>query len=182
MTDITGLLGAEGAALLQHVCKGIPKASLHLPGPDFVDRIVAPSDRSPAVMRSLQQMFGHGRLAGTGYLSILPVDQGIEHSAGASFAKNPLYFDPENIVEAGDRGRLQRRGVDAGRARRVLAPVRAQDPVPAQVQPQRVPDLPQQVRPDLLRQHPAGEGPGRGRGGRDHLLRLARIRAARSSK
>ncbi len=99
MTDIVGLLGAEAEGLLQHVCKGIPKSSLHAPGPDFVDRIVAPGDRPPAVMRSLQQMFDHGRLAGTGYLSILPVDQGIEHSAGASFAKNPMYFDPENIVK-----------------------------------------------------------------------------------
>ena len=104
MTDIMGLLGAEAGGLLQHVCKGIPRESLHLPGPDFVDRIVAPSDRSPAVMRSLQQLFDHGRLAGTGYLSILPVDQGIEHSAGASFAKNPLYFDPENIVRLAIEG------------------------------------------------------------------------------
>ena len=104
MTDITGLLGAEAAGLLGHVCKGVPKSLLHVPGPDFVDRVVAPSDRPPAVMRSLQQMFGHGRLAGTGYLSILPVDQGIEHSAGASFAKNPLYFDPENIVKLAIEG------------------------------------------------------------------------------
>jgi len=104
MTDIIKLLGTDATGLLEHVCKGIPKASLHLPGPDFVDRVVAPSDRSPAVMRSLQQMFGHGRLRGTGYLSILPVDQGIEHSAGASFAKNPLYFDPENIVKLAIEG------------------------------------------------------------------------------
>ncbi len=104
MTDIMSLLGADAAGLLQHVCKGIPRDSLHLPGPDFVDRVVAPTDRSPAVMRSLQQLFGHGRLAGTGYLSILPVDQGIEHSAGASFAKNPIYFDPENIVKLAIEG------------------------------------------------------------------------------
>jgi class I fructose-bisphosphate aldolase len=104
MTDILNILGAEAGDLLQHVCKGIPKQLLHLPGPDFVDRVVAPSDRSPAVMRSLQQIFSHGRLAGTGYVSILPVDQGIEHSAGASFAKNPLYFDPENIVKLAIEG------------------------------------------------------------------------------
>jgi len=104
MTDIIGLLGSDGQGLLQHVCKGIPRELLHLPGPDFVDRVVAPSDRSPSVMRSLQQMFGHGRLSGTGYLSILPVDQGIEHSAGASFAKNPLYFDPANIVKLAIEG------------------------------------------------------------------------------
>ena len=160
MTDIIGLLGADGAGLLQHVCKGIPKASLHLPGPDFVDRIVAPSDRSPSVMRSLQQMFGHGRLAGTGYLSILPVDQGIEHSGGRIVRQEPGLLRPREHREAGDGGRLQRGGVDAGRAGRLLAPVRAQDPVHGQVQPQRVPDLPEQVRPDLLRQHQAGADMG----------------------
>jgi len=99
MTDIVELLGPEADGLLNHVCKGIPKASLHLPGPDFVERIHGASDRPVPVLRSLQQMFNHGRLAGTGYLSILPVDQGIEHSAGASFAKNPACFDPENIVK-----------------------------------------------------------------------------------
>jgi len=103
-TDIQGLLGAEAESLLGHVCKGIPKEALHLPGPDFVDRVLAPGDRSPSVMRSLQQLFDHGRLAGTGYLSILPVDQGIEHSAGASFAKNPAMFDPENIVKLAIEG------------------------------------------------------------------------------
>ena len=77
---------------------------MHLPGPDFVDRVFGPSDRPVPVLRSLQQLFGHGRLAGTGYVSILPVDQGIEHSAGASFAKNPLYFDPENIVKLAIEG------------------------------------------------------------------------------
>jgi class I fructose-bisphosphate aldolase len=81
------------------VCKTIPKESLHLPGPDFVDRIFAPSDRNLRVLANLQRLFSTGRLAGTGYLSILPVDQGIEHSGGASFAKNPAYFDPENIVK-----------------------------------------------------------------------------------
>jgi class I fructose-bisphosphate aldolase len=103
-TDIEGLLGAEADNLLNYVCKGIPRESLHLPGPDFVDRVVALSDRSPSVMRSLQQIFDQGRLAGTGYLSILPVDQGIEHSAGASFAKNPAMFDPESIVKLAIEG------------------------------------------------------------------------------
>jgi class I fructose-bisphosphate aldolase len=93
------LLGAEGKSLLEHKCEGIPKESLHLPGPDFVDRVHGGSDRPIPAIRSLQQIFGHGRLAGTGYVSILPVDQGIEHSAGASFAKNPACFDPENIVK-----------------------------------------------------------------------------------
>ena len=104
MTDIVGLLGAEADNLLTHVCKGIPKESLHLPGPDFVDRVFAMSDRSTPVIRSIQQLFNHGRLAGTGYLSILPVDQGIEHSAGASFAKNPAMFDPESIVKLAIEG------------------------------------------------------------------------------
>ena len=99
MSDITKILGAEADHLLGHVCKTIAKETLHVPGPDFVDRVFVASDRSVPVLRSLQQMFGHGRLAGSGYLSILPVDQGIEHSGGASFAKNPAYFDPENIVK-----------------------------------------------------------------------------------
>jgi class I fructose-bisphosphate aldolase len=98
-TQITDLLGADAKALLEHKSTGIPKAQLHLPGPDWVDRIHVHSDRPTPVLRSLQSLFGAGRLAGTGYLSILPVDQGIEHSAGASFAKNPAYFDPENIVK-----------------------------------------------------------------------------------
>jgi len=98
-TQITDLLGADAKALLEHKSTGIPKEQLHLPGPDWVDRIHVHSDRPTPVLRSLQSLFGTGRLAGTGYLSILPVDQGIEHSAGASFAKNPAYFDPENIVK-----------------------------------------------------------------------------------
>ena len=101
---IEDLLGSDARALLEHRCQGIPKETLHLPGPDFVDRVYAASDRPVPVLRSLQQMFSHGRLAGTGYLSILPVDQGIEHSAGASFAKNTLYFDPENIVKLAIEG------------------------------------------------------------------------------
>ena len=101
---IVAHLGAEADALLNHTCQTISKDALHLPGPDFVDRVVADSDRSPQVMRNLQWMLNHGRLAGTGYLSILPVDQGIEHSAGASFAPNPIYFDPENIVKLAIEG------------------------------------------------------------------------------
>ncbi len=98
-TTVEDILGADAAPLLQHQCKTIPKESLHLPGPDFVDRIHASSDRPIAVLTKLQSLFDHGRLGGTGYVSILPVDQGIEHSAGASFAPNPQYFDPENIVK-----------------------------------------------------------------------------------
>ena len=92
MSKIADLLGADAKSLLDHQCKTIPKESLHLPGPDYVDRIYALSDRSSATLRSLQSLLMRGRLSGTGYLSILPVDQGIEHSAGASFAKNPLYY------------------------------------------------------------------------------------------
>ncbi len=97
--QITDLLGARAEGILNHVCKTVSKEHLHLPGTDFVDRVVAPSNRSPQVMRSIQSILNHGRLAGTGYVSILPVDQGIEHSAAASFAPNPIYFDPENIVK-----------------------------------------------------------------------------------
>jgi class I fructose-bisphosphate aldolase len=99
LKSIQDALGADAQSLLEHKSTGIKRESLHLPGPDFVDRVWAPSDRPIAVLRSLQQLFDTGRLRGTGYLSILPVDQGIEHSAGASFGKNPAYFDPENIVK-----------------------------------------------------------------------------------
>src|SRR5438094_7596888 len=98
------LLGDEARTLLDHTAHTIPQEQLHLPGPDFVDRVVAQSDRSPAVLRSLQSLIGNGRLAGTGYVSILPVDQGVEHSAGASFAPNPQYFDPENLVKLAIEG------------------------------------------------------------------------------
>ncbi len=98
ISAIADLLGNNAGTLLDHVCQTIPANMLHRPGPDFVTRAWGASDRSPQVLRNLQAILGHGRLAGTGYVSILPVDQGIEHSAGASFAKNPLYFDPENIV------------------------------------------------------------------------------------
>lgn len=101
---ITDLLGDKAEYLLTHQSKTISKDQLHLPGPDFIDRIWINSDRSPQVMRNLQAMYGQGRLANTGYLSILPVDQGIEHSGGASFAKNPIYFDPENIIKLAIEG------------------------------------------------------------------------------
>jgi class I fructose-bisphosphate aldolase len=97
--DIASLLGDDADSLLTHVSKGIPKEDLHLPGPDFVDRVWARSDRPVQVLRNLQQLYAGGRLGGTGYVSILPVDQGIEHSAAASFAPNPKYFDPQNIIE-----------------------------------------------------------------------------------
>ena len=101
---IEELLGADARTLLDYTSQTIPKDQLQLPGPDFVDRVWSASDRSPRVLRSLQTLFESGRLAGSGYLSILPVDQGIEHSAGASFAPNPIYFDPENIVRLAIEG------------------------------------------------------------------------------
>ena len=98
------LLGSEAELLLGYTAKGFPRSQLHLPGPDFIDRVVAASGRKPAVLRNFQSLLNTGRLAGTGYVSILPVDQGIEHSAGASFAPNPIYFDPENIVRLAIEG------------------------------------------------------------------------------
>ena len=104
MTNIPELLGGEAESLLTHSCKTFPKSALHLPGSDFIDRVVAGSDRTPGTLRNFQQLFNTGRLAGTGYLSILPVDQGVEHSGGASFAPNPEYFDPANIVKLAIEG------------------------------------------------------------------------------
>ena len=96
---IETLLGDEASYLLDHQCKTVDLKNIIKPGPDFVDRVLKDSDRSNVVLRNLQTLFNHGRLGGTGYLSILPVDQGVEHSAGASFAPNPIYFDPDNIVK-----------------------------------------------------------------------------------
>ncbi len=104
LSGLEEMLGADARLLLDHTSQTIPKDQLQLPGPDFVDRVWASSDRNPQVLRSLQTLFDNGRLRGTGYLSILPVDQGIEHSAGASFAPNPQYFDPENIVRLAIEG------------------------------------------------------------------------------
>ncbi len=104
MTDIASLLGAEAETLLNHSCKQIPLASLHPPGSDYIDRVVAHKNRKPAVLRNLNALYNHGRLSGSGYLSLLPVDQGVEHSAGASFAPNPAFFDPENIIKLAIEG------------------------------------------------------------------------------
>ena len=121
LARIEAVLG-DDAGLLSHQCRTIAKEGLHLPGPDFIDRVFAPSDRSPRVLGSLQRLLSTGRLAGTGYVSILPVDQGIEHSAGASFAPNPAYFDPENIIklaiEGGCNGVASTLGVLGAIARR----------------------------------------------------------------
>ncbi len=104
MTDITSLLGDEAETLLSHQCTTIDKSALCLPGPDYIDRVMTHSDRSPAVLRAMSNLFNSGRMAGTGYVSILPVDQGVEHSGAASFAPNPIYFDPQNIVELAIEG------------------------------------------------------------------------------
>ncbi|HWR81677.1 MAG TPA: class I fructose-bisphosphate aldolase [Candidatus Deferrimicrobium sp.] len=121
ISRIESLLGKD-KQLLTHVCKGIPKARLHLPGPNYLDDVVAQSDRAPATLRSLNWLFNTGRLAGTGYVSVLPVDQGIEHSAAASFAPNPDYFDPAKIVvlaiEGGCNGVASTYGVLGSVARR----------------------------------------------------------------
>ncbi|MCH1543905.1 MAG: class I fructose-bisphosphate aldolase [Bacteroidia bacterium] len=103
-SKIENLLGSDAAHLLDHTCTTIPKENIHIPGSDFVDRVFAQSNRNPQVLRSIQSLYDHGRLADTGYLSILPVDQGIEHSAGSSFAPNPSYFDPENIIKLAIEG------------------------------------------------------------------------------
>ena len=122
MTNIVQLLGDEAEHLLEYRCTGIAKELLHLPGPDYVDRVVAMKSRKTGVLRSLQALYGHGRLANSGYLSLLPVDQGVEHSAGASFAPNPVYFDPDNIIrlaiEGGCNGVASTLGVLASVARR----------------------------------------------------------------
>ena len=104
INEISKLLGDESDYLLKHECKTISKDKLHLPGSDFIDRVVKNTDRPNTVLRNMQLLFNTGRLKGAGYLSVLPVDQGIEHSAGASFAPNPIYFDPENIVRLAIEG------------------------------------------------------------------------------
>jgi len=102
--QIQEILGEKADHLLGHTCETVSKEKLHLPGPDYLDRVFVATDRKPTVLRNMASLFGHGRLAGTGYLSLLPVDQGIEHSGGASFAPNPIYFDPENIVKLAIEG------------------------------------------------------------------------------
>ncbi len=104
MTNIETLLGSESKSLLTHTCTGIPRDTIHTPGSDYIERVVAHKNRKPSVLRNLNALYNHGRLAGTGYLSLLPVDQGVEHAAGASFAPNPDFFDPENIIKLAIEG------------------------------------------------------------------------------
>lgn len=104
MINIANILADEAASILEHICTGIPKSVIHNPGPDYIDRVVSHKNRKPAVLRNLNALYNHGRLAGTGYMSLLPVDQGVEHSAGASFAPNPAFFDPANIIKLAIEG------------------------------------------------------------------------------
>ena len=160
-TDIEALLGDEAETLLQHRSETFPASDLHLPGPDFIDRVMVHSDRNVQTLRNLQAMFSHGRLGGTGYVSILPVDQGIEHSAGASFAPNPQYFDPEKIVKLAIEGGCNAVASTFGVLGMVARRMRDEDPVHRQAQPQRAADLPEQVRPDHVRERGPRVGDGR---------------------
>ena len=140
--DLHSLLGDDADALLGYTAKAFPAEDLVLPGPDFSIASSPDSDRNPAVLRNLGTLYNHGRLGGTGYISILPVDQGIEHSAAASFAKNPAYFDPAQPARAGPGRRVQRRRHHAGHLGTGLASLRAQDPLHREAQSQRLPALP----------------------------------------
>ncbi len=181
-TPIGDLLGAEADSLLKHVCKTIPKETLHLPGPDFVDRIFVPSDRNPRVLGNLQRMFSTGRLAGTGYLSILPVDQGIEHSAGASFAKNPAYFDPENIVKLAIEGGCNAVASTFGVLGMVARKYAHKIPFLVKINHNELLTYPNQFNQILFGTVEGGLRHGRRRRRRDHLLRLRAEHAARSSR
>ncbi len=142
---IAELLGPKASELLEHTSQTISKDDLQLPGPDFIDRVWSVSDRSPKVLRSMQTLFDNGRLAGTGYLSILPVDQGIEHSAGASFAPNPQYFDPANIVKLAIEGGCNAVASTFGVLGVGGAKVRAQDPIHRKDQSQRAAYVAEQI-------------------------------------
>ena len=161
--DIQSLLGDEAESLLTHESKGVPKDDLTQPGPDFVERVFSATDRSPQVLRNLQSLLDHGRLGGTGYTSILPVDQGIEHSAAASFAPNPKYFDPANIVELAIEGGCNAVASTFGVLAACPAGYAHRIPFIVKVEPQRAADLPEQVRPDHVRLRVAGLRPGRRR-------------------
>ena len=145
LSKIEQALGSKASYLLEHQCKTVSKDQLHLPGPDFVDRIYSLTDRNPRVLRSLNTLFNTGRLAGTGYMSILPVDQGIEHSAGASFAKNPIYFDGENIVKLAIEGGCNAVASTFGVLGSVARKYAHKIPFHRQTQPQRVSFLSQQI-------------------------------------
>ena len=174
---IESILGEEAEDLLGHECSTIARDRLHLPGPDFVDRVVKDSDRPTPVLRSLQSLFSHGRLDGTGYVSILPVDQGIEHSAGASFAKNPDYFDPESIVklaiEGGCNAVASTLGVLGACARKYAHHI----PFIVKLNHNEFLSYPNAYDQIMFGQVRAGARDGRGGRRRDDLLRLGRVQA-----
>ena len=171
-TNVEALLGDEADDLLTYEAKGIATDDLTLPGPDFIDRVLVDTDRSPQVLRNLQSLLDGGRLAGSGYVSILPVDQGIEHSAAASFAPNPMYFDPRNVVELALEGGCNGGSDHSRSARHRLAAIRTPDPVHRQAQPQPASHLPQHVRPDHVQRRAAGVRSRRSRRRSDDLLRF----------
>ena len=177
-SKIEEILGDEAAGLLQYQCKTIPKETLHLPGPDYVDRIYGLADRQTRVLGSLQSFLSHGRLAGTGYVSILPVDQGIEHSAGASFAPNPMYFDPENIVKLAIEGGCNAVASTLGVLGSVARKYAHKIPFLVKLNHNEFISYPNafdQIRFGSVRQAFDMGGAGRRR---DHLFRLGRIEAA----
>ena len=180
--QIEELLGPDARDLLEHECEGIKKADLHHPGPDFVDRVLAGSDRPIPVLRSFQQLLSTGRLAGTGYVSILPVDQGIEHSGGASFAKNPAYFDPENIVKLAIEGGCNAVASTLGVLGAVGRKYAHKIPFILKFNHNELHQLPEPLRPDPVRPRRAGGGHGCGRRRRHDLLRLRGVDAARSRR
>ena len=155
--SIAEYLGKDAEKLLNYTAKGFPKDQIHLPGPDFVDRIMMFSDRRPAVLRNFQSLLSTGRLRDTGYVSILPVDQGIEHSAGASFAPNPIYFDSENIVKLAIEGGCNAVASTLGVLGSVFAQICASDSLHHEAQSQRVSYLSEQIRSDHVWPGRAGE-------------------------
>ena len=172
--NLHSLLGDDADALLGHTAKAFPAENLILPGPDYLGRVFTDSDRSPTVLRNLGTLFGHGRLGGTGYISILPVDQGIEHSAAASFAKNPAYFDPLNLLELALAGECSAVATTLGTlglaSRRYVHRI----PFIVKLNHNDVPARPRHLRPDHVRLGAPGGRPRRGGRGRHHLLRLRR--------
>ena len=180
--DTASLLGDEASSLLDYTTTAFPKEWLTLPGPNFLDDVFAWSDRTPAVLRNLGTLYNHGRLGGTGYLSILPVDQGIEHSAAASFAPNPEYFDPENIVELAIEGGCNAVATTVGGLGIGLAPLRAPDTLHREAQPQRAADAtrtPTTSRCSLRSSRHSTWAPWRRC---DHLLRLRGVASTRSKR
>ena len=188
-TDIPKLLGDEAESLRSNPDRQGPppparstRAVSTCPAPTSSIACGSRATGRSKPLRNLQAIYGHGRLGGTGYLSILPVDQGVEHSAGASFAKNPDYFDPENIVRLAVEGGCNAVASTFGVLGIGRAQVRAQDPLHREDQPQPAPHLPERLRPDALRHRRGGLEPRRGRGRRDDLLRERGSPTGRSSR